>query len=73
MLTVVSHNKENNLKVVKRSMYSHDFEIIYEYQVHDVQDALNPLRESFSTKAEADEYIGVNLKKAPEKKSKRSK
>ncbi|KKK86354.1 hypothetical protein LCGC14_2764080 [marine sediment metagenome] len=64
MLTQVSHNKERHLKVVKRSN-NNDPTIIYEYQVHDTQDTLNPLRKSFSTKAEADEYAGLTLKKNP--------
>lgn len=72
MLTVVSHNKEKGLKVVKHS-HTKDPSIIFEYQVHDTKDTMNPLRERFSTKAEADECIGINLKKEPEKKSKRSK
>ena len=72
MLTTVSHNKEKGLKVVKHS-HSKDPAIIYEYQVHDTKDTMNPLRERFSTKAEADEHIGVNVKKEPEKKSKSSK
>ncbi len=72
MLTTVSHNKEKCLKVVKHSN-SKDPTIIYEYQVHDTKDTMNPLRERFSTKDEADTCIGVNQKKGPEKKSKRSK
>lgn len=72
MLTVVSHNKKNNLKVVKRSN-TNDPNMVYEYQVHDTTDALNPLRAGFSTKVEADEYAGLHLKRASEKKSKRSK
>ncbi len=73
MLTVVSHNKENHRKVVKRSN-NQDPNVVYDYQVHDTEDKLNPLRDSFDTKAEADEHIGLNLKKEPEtKKSKSSK
>ena len=72
MLTVVSHNKENNLKVVKRSN-NNDPNVVYEYQVHDAGDAMNPLRASFPTKVQADEHIGLNRKKASKKKSKRSK
>jgi len=58
--------------VVKHS-HSKDPAIIFEYQVHDTKDTMNPLQARFSTKAEADEYIGVNVKKEPEKKSKRPK
>ena len=72
MLTKVSYNKEKGLKVVKHSHHT-DPNIIYEYQVHDVEDALNPIRARFPTKTEADEYINVNLKQVAEKKSKRSK
>ncbi len=62
MLTQVSFNKENGLKVFKRSN-NNDPNVVYEYQVHDTQDALNPLRASFPTKGEADEYAGLTLKK----------
>lgn len=72
MLTVVSHNKENHLKVVKRSN-NKDPNVVYDYQVHDATDTMNPLRASYPTKAEADEHIGVNVRKEPEKKSKKSK
>lgn len=72
MLTTVSHNKEKGLKVVKHSN-PRGRSTILEYQVHDTKDTMNPLRERFSTKAEADKYIGLNLKKDPEKKSKRPK
>lgn len=72
MLTVVSHNREKGLKVVKHS-HSKDPSIIYEYQVHDAKDTMNPLRGRFSTKTEADECIGVNQKKEPDEKSKRPK
>ena len=70
MLTVVSHNKESHLKVVKRSN-NKDPSIVYDYQVHSTDDKMNPLRERFDTKAEADKYIGVNVRKEPEKKSKK--
>ncbi len=72
MLTEVSYNKERGMKVIKHS-HPKDPNIIYENQLHDVQDALNPVQTRFPTKTEADEYVGVNKKKAPKKKSKRSK
>jgi hypothetical protein len=72
MLTTVSHNKEKGLKVVKHS-HTKDPSMIFGYQVHNTKDTMNPLRERFTTKAEADKCIGVNQKKEPEKKSKRSK
>ena len=72
MLTVVSHNKATHRKVVKRSN-NKDPSIVYDYQVHDTEDKLNPLRDSFDTKAEADNHIGLNLKKEAKKKSKKSK
>ena len=72
MLTTVSHNKEKGLKVVKHS-HSKDPTIVFGYQVHDTKDTMNPLVKTCATKAEADKYIGINLKKDPEKKSKRPK
>ncbi len=72
MLTTVSHNKEKGLKVVKHS-HSKDPTIVFGYQVHDTKDTKNPLVQTCTTKAEADECIGIKLKKDPEKKSKRPK
>lgn len=66
MLTTV--NKTSRYKVVK----NHNGLKVFSYQVHDVNNPLNPLLETFGTKWEADEFIG-HTPKAPFKETKAKK
>lgn len=66
MLTVV--NKTDRYKVVK----NHSGLKVFSYQIHDVNNPLNPLLRTFKTKWEADEFIG-HTPKAPVKETKANK
>lgn len=66
MLTVV--NKTKTYKVVK----NHNGEKVFSYQIHDVNNPLNPLLRTFKTKWEADHFIG-NTPEAPSKETKAKK
>lgn len=66
MLTIV--NQTYRFKVVK----NHNGLKVFSYQVHDVNNPLNPLLRTFRTKWEADEFIG-HTPKAPYKETKAEK
>lgn len=63
MLTIVNRTKRH--KVVK----NHNGEKVFSYQIHDVDNPLNPLLRVFKTKWEADNFID-NSPKAPVKETK---
>lgn len=63
MLTTVNKNKERNLAVIKhhaqiRKANGIITERVFEYQVHDLTNKLNPVLSRHATKGEADATIG---------------
>ncbi len=66
MLTEV--NRGNGMAVVK----NHFNGDVFGYQVHDLSDTMNPLRETFKTLAEANEHID-HVPVAPVKETKAKK
>lgn len=66
MLTVVNQTKTH--KVVK----NHKGTLVFSFQVHDKNNPLNPVIETFKTKWEADKFIG-HAPKAPVKETKANK